>query len=157
MHLHNGFDPPLFTVEEIITHSYSALGINPNLEFAKDGLTSLPLPNVIENGILRGIDFVSNAIGSNPLISTATNAILHNQPFREKYIYTNCTISAPTFGDKPKSETIETLILHASDRTSENDINIYDDSYLPNDIAQQTLRQIDEMTRKLLSERLGIQ
>jgi hypothetical protein len=58
---------------------------------------------------------------------------VHCQKFynhSEVYIYKYCSLSTPSFGDKPKEYNEESITLHSSVRVSESDLNLYDDNYM---------------------------
>lgn len=156
--LNRGLPVPTFTVEKITTHTYSSLSINPLQEFGQSvistAIPSLPL----------GLDNIANQVGNavNSAISTATSAVgnLLNLPaFREVEMYNNCTLVEGSSSDKPKENSMQTIVLYSTDLVLLNDKNMYDNMYINSSFNSQVQAKMDKVKIKddnILNKALGV-
>lgn len=144
--LNRGLPVPTFTVEKITTHTYSSLSINPLQEFGQS-IINPTLPS-LGLGLDSVINQVSNAV--NGAISTATSAVgnLLNLPaFREVEMYNNCTLVEGSSSDKPKENSMQTIVLYSTDLVLLNDKNMYDNMYINNSFNSQVQAKMDAVEK----------
>lgn len=144
--LNRGLPVPTFTVEKITTHTYSSLSINPLQEFGQS-IINPTLPS-LGLGLDSVINQVSNAV--NGTISTATSAVgnLLNLPaFREVEMYNNCTLVEGSSSDKPKENSMQTIVLYSTDLVLLNDKNMYDNMYINNSFNSQVQAKMDAVEK----------
>jgi hypothetical protein len=151
MALEKGLNPPKYTVQHITTHTYNVTNVNPYLEFTGDNLGSFKLPFNTGGTNIANIGLNAlNSVANSAINLTAIPTIAKNlQPFREMYIYKHCSLSIPSFSDRPKEYNDESITLHCSSRVSESDLNLFDDSYMNDNARSSVLNKIKELNNSI--------